>query len=68
MLLAVTTATHWLLHSLDSHKNVAHIPINRGADTNAHGGQVGNALQEASYRGHLERGNMLLEQRVSVNA
>ena len=40
----------------------------RGADVNAQGGEYGNALQAASYRGDAEIVRQLLEPGADVNA
>ena len=41
--------------------------LERGADVNAQGGKFGNALQEASYRGHIGIVKLLLERGADVN-
>jgi ankyrin repeat protein len=42
--------------------------LKRGADVNAQGGEYGNALQAASYRGHAEIVQLLLNKGANVNA
>ncbi|KAK3174277.1 hypothetical protein OEA41_001521 [Lepraria neglecta] len=42
--------------------------LNEGADVNAQGGDYGNALQAASYRGHDRVVQILLDKRADINA
>ncbi|KAJ5623881.1 NACHT nucleoside triphosphatase, partial [Penicillium lagena] len=54
--------------SLNGHKRVAHMLLDRGADVNAQGGQYGNALQAASVNGHEKVVQILLDRGADVNA
>jgi ankyrin repeat protein len=45
-----------------------HLLLENRADVNAPGGRYGNALQAASYRGHIEIVQLLLENKADVNA
>jgi ankyrin repeat protein len=42
--------------------------ISKGADFNAQGGEYGNALQAAIFRGHHEIVNLLLDREADINA
>ncbi|KAJ5188138.1 hypothetical protein N7491_004463 [Penicillium cf. griseofulvum] len=54
--------------SLEGHKEVAQMLLDRGANINASGGRYGNALQAASSRGHKEVVQILLDRGANVNA
>ena len=41
--------------------------LEKGADVNSHGGEYGNALQAASFRGHEAIVKLLLEKGADVN-
>ncbi|KAJ7253934.1 ankyrin repeat-containing domain protein, partial [Mycena rebaudengoi] len=42
--------------------------LESGADVNTQGGYYGNALQAASYRGHIKIARLLLQRGADVNA
>ena len=50
------------------HDKTVQMLLDRGADVNAQGGQYGNALQAALYRGHDKTVQMLLDRGADVNA
>ncbi|KAJ6197954.1 ankyrin repeat domain-containing protein [Bipolaris maydis] len=51
-----------------SHKEIAMLLLDKGADVNAQGGQHGNALQAALARNHEEIAMLLLDKGADVNA
>ncbi|KAJ5660344.1 hypothetical protein N7507_006795 [Penicillium longicatenatum] len=54
--------------SLNGHKVVVQMFLERGADINVFGGQYGNALQAACSKGHTQIVQMLLDKGADVNA
>lgn len=55
--------------SLQGHREIVQMLLDRGADANASGGKVyGKALLAASFRGHREIVQMLLDRGADVNA
>jgi ankyrin repeat protein len=57
-----------LLAAKNGHRQVVKLLVNKGADVNAQGGNLGNALQAASYRGDEAVVKMLLNKGANVNA
>ncbi|KAJ5632891.1 hypothetical protein N7490_009230 [Penicillium lividum] len=54
--------------SLVGLQHTARLLLDAGADVNAQGGDYGNALQSASYKGHIEIVQLLLDANADINA
>ena len=61
-------AMHYKLHHIGVIVKLLKLLLEKGADVNAQGGEYGNALQAASYKGHSEIVKLLLEKGADVNA
>ncbi|KAJ7284109.1 ankyrin repeat domain-containing protein [Mycena rebaudengoi] len=58
----------FIVASYHGYMDIVHLLIEKGADVNAQGGHLGNALQAASFRGYESIVHLLIEKGADVNA